>query len=166
MDNKISNYIAENTDDESNLRHKTRSGCGLGCGCVLAIFAFLILVGACGGSKDEAKTTPVEAVEVEQRAVEEKKVSKPTEIQQQQVEQKKQQVVPIQKTEPVTTTNTMPTKQAVQQETYVANIKTGKIHTAACGSVAKMKNSNKAFITGIDAARSSGYSPCSRCRPF
>lgn len=166
MDNRMYNNVTENTDDKSNLQHKKRQGCGLGCGCLLAVFVFLFLVGACSGSKDKVKTTPTEAVKVEQKAVEEKKVSKPAEIQQQQVEQHKQQTASVPKTEAVNTTTTAPTKQVVQRETYVANIKTGKIHTAACGSVAKMKNSNKAFITGIDAARSSGYSPCSRCRPF
>lgn len=164
MDNRMFNNVTGNTDDKSDLRHKTRQGCGLGCGCLLAVFIFLFLVGACGSSKDKVKTTPTKAVKVEQKAVEEKKVSKPTEIQQQQQEERHKPQA--QKTEAVNPTTTVPTKQVVQQGTYVANIKTGKIHTAACASVAKMKNSNKAFITGIDAARSSGYSPCSRCRPF
>ena len=49
---------------------------------------------------------------------------------------------------------------------YVANTNTGKFHYPNCTSVGKMKEKNKAFISGThDELISMGYSPCGNCHP-
>ncbi len=48
---------------------------------------------------------------------------------------------------------------------YVANANTGKFHYASCGSVAKMSEGNKIFLSSRDDAINQGYVPCKRCNP-
>ena len=48
---------------------------------------------------------------------------------------------------------------------YVGNKNTRKFHRVGCGSVAKMKASNKVSLKSRDDAISRGYSPCNRCNP-
>ncbi|AMD17346.1 hypothetical protein TL18_04495 [Methanobrevibacter sp. YE315] len=50
-------------------------------------------------------------------------------------------------------------------DTYVGNSNTGKFHAPGCGSVDKMKPSNKVYFSSRDEAISSGYTPCKRCNP-
>lgn len=49
---------------------------------------------------------------------------------------------------------------------YVGNKNTKKFHYDWCGSVGKMKESNKYYYTGTrDEMISKGYSPCGNCKP-
>ena len=48
---------------------------------------------------------------------------------------------------------------------YVANANTGKFHFASCGSVAKMSEGNKVYLSSRDDAINQGYVPCKRCNP-
>lgn len=49
---------------------------------------------------------------------------------------------------------------------YVANTNTKKFHYPNCASVGKMKEKNKAYISGTrDDLISMGYSPCGNCHP-
>ena len=48
---------------------------------------------------------------------------------------------------------------------YVANANTGKFHVASCGSVSKMSEKNKVFLSSRDEAINQGYEPCKRCNP-
>lgn len=48
---------------------------------------------------------------------------------------------------------------------YVGNSNTGKFHAPGCGSVDKMKPSNKVYFSSRDEAINRGYSPCQRCYP-
>ena len=49
---------------------------------------------------------------------------------------------------------------------YIVNTNTGKFHYPSCGSVKKMKESNKMFFTGTrDELISQGYDPCGNCHP-
>ena len=50
--------------------------------------------------------------------------------------------------------------------TYVLNTNSHKFHYQSCGSVKKMKDSNKAFHTGTrDEVIAMGYDPCGNCHP-
>ena len=47
---------------------------------------------------------------------------------------------------------------------YIVNTNTGKFHYPSCGSVKKMKESNKMYYTGTrDELISQGYNPCGNC---
>lgn len=60
-----------------------------------------------------------------------------------------------------TTNNTTPTSS-----TYIINTNTGKFHYSSCGSVSKMKESNKKPYSGSrDDLVAQGYSPCKNCNP-
>jgi len=49
---------------------------------------------------------------------------------------------------------------------YIVNTNTGKFHNPSCGSVSKMKESNKWYYQGTrDELISMGYSPCGNCHP-
>lgn len=48
---------------------------------------------------------------------------------------------------------------------YVGNSNTGKFHAPGCGSVDRMKPSNKVYFSSRDEAVSRGYSPCGNCHP-
>ena len=49
---------------------------------------------------------------------------------------------------------------------YIVNTITGKFHYPTCGSVKKMKESNKMYYTGTrDELISQGYDPCGNCHP-
>lgn len=48
---------------------------------------------------------------------------------------------------------------------YCVNKNSGIFHTEDCGSVAKMKEENKAYYKSRDAAVNDGYTPCKRCNP-
>lgn len=48
---------------------------------------------------------------------------------------------------------------------YVANANTGKFHFANCGSVVKMSEGNKVYLSSRDDAINQGYVPCKRCNP-
>lgn len=49
---------------------------------------------------------------------------------------------------------------------YIVNINTGKFHYPSCGSVKKMKESNKMYFNGTrDELISQGYDPCGNCHP-
>lgn len=49
---------------------------------------------------------------------------------------------------------------------YIVNTNTGKFHYPSCGSVKKMKESNKMYYTGTrDELISQGYDPCGNCHP-
>lgn len=49
---------------------------------------------------------------------------------------------------------------------YIANTNTKKFHKPTCGSVKKMKESNKWYYKGSkDDLIAQGYSPCGNCRP-
>ena len=49
---------------------------------------------------------------------------------------------------------------------YIVNTNTRKFHYPSCGSVKKMKESNKMYYTGTrDELISKGYDPCGNCHP-
>ncbi len=49
---------------------------------------------------------------------------------------------------------------------YIVNTNTGKFHYPSCGSVKKMKESNKMYYTGTrDELIAKGYDPCGNCHP-
>ncbi len=48
---------------------------------------------------------------------------------------------------------------------YVGNANTGKFHISSCGSVSKMSENNKVFLSSRDEAINQGYVPCQRCNP-
>ena len=48
---------------------------------------------------------------------------------------------------------------------YVANANTGKFHYASCGSVAKMSEGNKVYLSSRDDAINQGYVPCRQSLP-
>ncbi len=50
--------------------------------------------------------------------------------------------------------------------TYIVNKNTGKFHYPSCGSVKKMKESNKRSVTATrEQMIADGYSPCGNCKP-
>lgn len=48
---------------------------------------------------------------------------------------------------------------------YIGNLNTHIFHKSTCGSVATMKEENKAIIENRDEAINGGYTPCKRCKP-
>lgn len=65
-----------------------------------------------------------------------------------------------------TSQNTQGSTSAPSGTDYVVNINTGKFHYPSCGSVNKMKESNKLYYTGTrDDLISQGYDPCGNCHP-
>ena len=50
-------------------------------------------------------------------------------------------------------------------DSYVGNKNTRKFHAPGCGSVDKMKPSNKVYFSSRDEAIDGGYSPCGNCHP-
>ncbi len=52
------------------------------------------------------------------------------------------------------------------EASYVPNTSTKKFHLPTCGSVSKMKESNKQTLTGArQDLVDRGYSPCGKCNP-
>ena len=56
---------------------------------------------------------------------------------------------------------------AVPLHDYIANANTGKFHIPSCGSVSKMKESNKVYYYDVtyDDMIAWGYDPCQKCFP-
>lgn len=55
---------------------------------------------------------------------------------------------------------------STETKTYIANTNTHKFHKPSCGSVKKMKDSNKAEITATrEEMIAMGYDPCQKCNP-
>ena len=48
---------------------------------------------------------------------------------------------------------------------YIGNSKSRVFHRSSCGSVKKMKDSNKVYFSSRDEAISRGYSGCKKCKP-
>ena len=58
------------------------------------------------------------------------------------------------------------TASSVSGTDYIANTNTGKFHYPSCGSVKKMKESNKLYFHGTrDELIAKGYVPCGNCHP-
>lgn len=138
-----------------------------GCGCIIFIILFLSLVGSCFGDNEEDKKQVPQAVPSQTEQVKQETTTKPIETQ-------TSTTAPAATAAPVAAPVVLPTTPAPatpapapkQNITYIANANTGKIHREGCRYVRRMKESNKVYIEGIDAAEVSGYVPCKVCRPF
>lgn len=69
-------------------------------------------------------------------------------------------------TPPVVTNPDSEESQPAAGTDYIVNTNTGKFHYPSCGSVKKMKESNKMYYNGTrDELISQGYDPCGNCHP-
>lgn len=57
------------------------------------------------------------------------------------------------------------TQNSNSKGSYCANKNSGVFHKIDCGSVSKMKESNKAYFKDRNTAVSNGYKPCGNCEP-
>lgn len=60
---------------------------------------------------------------------------------------------------------TLAPKKNTVSGNYIGNSKTHKFHTAGCGSVSQMNDSNKVSFSSRDQAINAGYEPCKKCHP-
>lgn len=67
---------------------------------------------------------------------------------------------------PVVPTPTPAPETTVTETNYIGNKNSKKFHEPSCGSVKKMKESNKYYFTGTrDQIIAEGYDPCGNCDP-
>lgn len=131
-----------------------------GCGCLIFLILFIIgLFSSCFGDTEENKQPASQPVPAQTQQVEKQTESKTSET-----KSAAPATAPV--VAPVTSAPATPAPAPKQNITYIANGNTGKIHRESCRYVRRMKEGNKIYIEGIDAAKASGYVPCKSCRPF
>lgn len=59
----------------------------------------------------------------------------------------------------------MPTEPAQQTVAYIGNKNSKVFHETSCGSVKKMKETNKVPLYSRSDAIAYGYDPCDNCKP-
>ena len=68
--------------------------------------------------------------------------------------------------ETATEEETQASKPVVVGTDYIGNVNTYKFHYSWCGSVKRMKESNKYYFNGTrDEMIAKGYDPCQNCHP-
>lgn len=132
-----------------------------GCGCFIFLILFIMgLFNSCFGDTEEDKQPVPQPVPAQTQQVKQQTETKPAET---------KSAPPAATAAPAAVPAAVPAEPAQAPKkniTYVANGNTGKIHREGCRYVRRMKEGNKIYIEGTDAAKASGYSPCKSCRPF
>ena len=63
------------------------------------------------------------------------------------------------------TYSTVETTQSEQEETYIGNKNSKKLHKKSCSAVSAMNENNKVCFSSRKDALNKGYSPCNNCNP-